>query len=153
MQDSKSVRFPILVGVKLSIEQCPKTQEEEEDMSRVPYASAVGSLMYAMVYTRPNIAHAMPVLSRFMSKPWKEHWIAVKWVFRYFCGTSDYGLCYQGRPGLDRVLDIRGFVDAEWAGDLDQRRSTSGYVFNLFGGAVSWISKKQSVVALSTTEA
>eukprot|EP00253_Pinus_taeda_P005882 PITA_05882 len=83
----------------------------------------------------------------------EEHWTAVKRVFRYLCGTSDYGLCYQGRPGLDRVLDIRGFVDADWAGDLDQRRSTSGYVFNLFGGAVSWMSKKQSVVALSTTEA
>ena len=77
----------------------------------------------------------------------------MKRVFRYLRGTSDYGLCYQGRPGLDRVLDIRGFVDADWAGDLDQRRSTSGYVFNLFGGAVSWMSKKQSVVALSTTEA
>jgi len=57
------------------------------------------------------------------------------------------------RLGLDRILDIYGFVDADWAGDLDQRRSTSGYVFNLFGGAVSWMSKKQSVVALSTTEA
>eukprot|EP00253_Pinus_taeda_P027130 PITA_27130 len=132
---------------------CPKTQDEEEDMSRVPYASAVGSLMYAMVCTRPDIAHAVGVLSRFMSKPGKEHWTAVKRVFRYLRGTSDYGLCYQGRPGLDRVLDIRGFVDADWAGDLDQRRSTSGYVFNLFGGAVSWMSKKQSVVALSTTEA
>eukprot|EP00253_Pinus_taeda_P015211 PITA_15211 len=73
--------------------------------------------------------------------------------FRYFCGTSDYGLCYQGRAGLDRVLDIHGFVDADWAGDLDQRISTSGYMFNLFGGAVSWMSKKQSVAALSTTEA
>eukprot|EP00253_Pinus_taeda_P035248 PITA_35248 len=72
--------------------------------------------------------------------------------FQVFACTSDYGLCYQGRPGLDRVLDIRGFVDADWAGDLDQRRSTSGYVFNLFGGVVSWMSKKQSIVALSTTE-
>eukprot|EP00253_Pinus_taeda_P035326 PITA_35326 len=108
---------------------------------RVPYASAVGSLMYAMVCTRPDISHAVGVLSRFMSKPGKEHWIAVKRVFRYLRGTSDYGLCYQGRPGLGRVLDIRGFVDADWAGDLDQRRSTSGYVFNLFGGAVSWMSK------------
>ena len=106
-------------------------------MSCVPYASAVGSLMYAMVCTRPEIAHAMGVLSRFMSKPWKEHWIAVKRVFSYLRDTSDYGLCYQGRPGLDRVLDIGGFVDADWAGDLDQRRSTSGYVFNLFGGAIS----------------
>ena len=71
----------------------------------------------------------------------------------YLSGTSDYGLCYQGRPGLDKFLDIHGFVNADWAGDLDQRRSTSGYVFNLFGGAVSWMSKKQYVVALSTTEA
>ena len=68
-------------------------------------------------------------------------------------GTSDYGLCYQGRPRLDRVLDIHGFFDADWVGDLDQRRYTSGYVFNLFGGAVNWMSTKQSVVALSTTEA
>jgi len=116
-------------------------------------SSAVGSLMYAMVCTRPDIAHAVGVLSRFMSKPGKEHWTAVKQVFRYLRGTSDYGLCYQGRPGLDTVLDIHGFVDADWAGDLDQRRFTSGYVFNLFGGVVSWMSKKQSIVALSTTEA
>ena len=68
-------------------------------------------------------------------------------------GTSDYALCYQGRPRLDIVLDIHGFVDVYWIGDLDQRRSISGYVFNLFGGAVSWMSKKQYVVALSTTEA
>eukprot|EP00253_Pinus_taeda_P030374 PITA_30374 len=124
-------------GVKLFVEQCPKTQEEEEDMSRVPYASAVGSLIYAMVYTRPDIAHAVGVLSRFMSKPGKEHWTAVKRVFKYLRGTSDYGLCYQARLGSDRVLDIHGFVDANLAGDLDQRRSTSGCVFNLFGGAVN----------------
>ena len=115
-------------------------------MSRVPYASAVGSLMYGMVYTRPDIAHAVGVLSRFMSNPGKEHWTAVKWVFRYLRGTSDYGLCYQGRPGLERMLDIHVFIDANWAGDLDQRISTSGYVFSLFGGAVSWMSKRQSVV-------
>eukprot|EP00253_Pinus_taeda_P026354 PITA_26354 len=127
--------------VKGKKEPCSKTQEEEEDMSHVPYASAVGSLMYAMVCTRPDIAHAVEVLSRFMSKPGKEHWTALKWVFRYLRGTSDYSLCYQGRPRLDRVLDIHGFVDANWAGDLDQRRSTNGYVFNLFGGAVNWMSK------------
>eukprot|EP00253_Pinus_taeda_P029114 PITA_29114 len=152
-EDSKPVKVPIPVGVKLSIEQCPKTQEEEEDMSRVPYARVVGSLMYAIVCTRPDIAHAVGVLSRFMSKPGKEHWTTMKWVFRYLRVTSDYGLCYQGRSRLDRVLDICGFVDADWAGDLDQRRSTSGYVFNLFGGVVNWMSKKQSVVALSTIDA
>jgi hypothetical protein len=87
-----------------------------------------------------------------MSKPGKDHWTSVKRVFRYLCGTASYGLCYQGRPGLDRVLDIYGFVDADWAGDLDCRRSTSGYVFNLFGGEISWMRKRQVVVALSTIE-
>eukprot|EP00253_Pinus_taeda_P014768 PITA_14768 len=129
-------------GVKLSAEKCPKTQEEEEDISRVPYASEVSSLMYVMGCTRPDIAHAVGVLSRFTSKPGKDHWTTVKQVFKYLHGTSDYGLCYQGRLRLDRVLDIRGFVDADWARDLDQRRSTIGHVFNLFGGAVSWMSKK-----------
>ena len=81
MQESKPVKVPIPVGVKLSVEQCPKTQEEKEDMSRVPYASAVGSLMYAMVCTRPFIAHAVGVLSRYMSKLGKEHWTAVNRVF------------------------------------------------------------------------
>jgi hypothetical protein len=121
-------------------------------MSHVPYASVVGSLMYAMVCTRPDIAHAVGVLSRYMSKPGKEHWETVKRVFRYLHGTTTYGLCYQGRPGLDRVLDIHGFVDADWVGDLDHRISTSGYVFNLFGGEISWMRKRQSVVALSTTK-
>eukprot|EP00253_Pinus_taeda_P007617 PITA_07617 len=112
-KDSKPVKVLILVGVRLSAKQCPKTQEEEEDMSCVPYASAVGSLMYAMVCTRLDIVHAVGVLSRFMSKPGKEHWKSMKRAFRYLHGTCDYGLCYQGRPGLDRVLDIRGFVDAD----------------------------------------
>ena len=88
--------------MRLAAEQCPRTQEEEEDMSHVPYVSIVGSLMYAMVCTRPDIAHVVGVLSRFMSKPGKEHWTAVKRVFKYLRGTNDYGLCYQGRPGLDR---------------------------------------------------
>eukprot|EP00253_Pinus_taeda_P028110 PITA_28110 len=96
--DSKLVKVLIPICVKLSVEQCPKTQEEEEDMSRVPYASAISSLMYVMVCTRPDRAHAVGVLNRFISKPGKEHWIVVKQVFRYLRGTSDYGLCYQGRP-------------------------------------------------------
>ena len=68
-------------------------------------------------------------------------------------GTTDHAIYYQGRDGPNGVLNVHGFVDADWARDLDQRRSTSGYVFSLFGGAISWMSKKQDVVALSTTEA
>jgi hypothetical protein len=116
------------------------------------YASVVDILMYAMVCTRMNIAYAVEFLSRSMSKPWKEHWAEIKRVFKYLHGTSTYGLCYQGRPGLYKVLDIHGFVDGDWFGDMDCRRSTSGYVFNLFGGAISWMRKIRYVVALSTTE-
>jgi hypothetical protein len=152
MQECKPVKVPIPIGVKLSSDQCPKTHEEEGDMSHVPYVSEVGSLMYAMDCTRLCIAHAVGVLSRYMSKLGKEHWTTIKRVFWYLCGTASYGLCYQGRLGLDRVVDIHGFVDVDWVGDLDRRRSTSGYVFNLFGGAISWMRKRQDVVALSTTE-
>eukprot|EP00253_Pinus_taeda_P016977 PITA_16977 len=132
MEDSKPVKVRIPTDVNLYAELCPKTQEEEEDMSHVPYASAVGSLMYVMVYARLEITCALGVLRRFMSKTRKEHWIIVKQFFKYLYGTSDYGLCYQGRSGLDRVLDIHGFFDANSVRDMDQRRSISGYVFNLF---------------------
>ena len=84
MQESKPVKVPIPISVNLYVDQCPKTHEEEEDMSRVPYASTVGSLMYAMVCTRPDIAHAVGVLSRYMSKPGKEDWTIVKRVFQVF---------------------------------------------------------------------
>jgi hypothetical protein len=119
-------------------------------MSHVPYVSAVGNLMYVMICTRLDIAHAMGVLSKYISKLGKEHWTTIKRVFRYLCDTVSYGLCYQGRPGLERVSDIHGFVDADWAGDLDHRRSTSRYLFNLFGGAINWMTKKKDVVSLST---
>ena len=82
-------------------------------MSCVPYASAVGSLMYAMLCTRQNISHAVGVLRRFMSNPGKEHWTSVKRVFGYLRGTSDYGLCYQGILGLEIMLEIHGFVDVD----------------------------------------
>jgi len=90
--------------------------------------------MYVMVCTRPNISHAVGVLSKYMLKLGKENWTIIKRVFRYLCGTIGYGLCYQGKPSLDRVLDIHVFFDAHWVGDIDHRKSTSGYVFNLFGG-------------------
>ena len=131
------MKVPIPVGVKLYVEKCSKAQEEEEYMSQFPYASVVGSLMYAMVCTIPNIAHAVGVLSRYMSKPGKEHWILVKRVFKYLCGTIDYAIYYQGRHGPEKVIDAHGFVDADWDGYLDRKRYTSGYVFNLFGGSLS----------------
>lgn len=96
-------------------------------MYHVSYASVVGSLMYDMVCTRPNIAYAVGVLSKYMSKLGKEHWTVVKRVFRYLHGTIDHPICYQGRDRLERVLDVHGFVDPDWARDMEHRRSTCGY--------------------------
>jgi hypothetical protein len=94
MHGSKLFKVPIRIGVKLFADQCPKTHEEEEDMSHLPYATADGNLMYAMVCTITNIAHAVGVLIRYMSKIGKEHWATIKRFFRYLHGTTNYGLCY-----------------------------------------------------------
>lgn len=121
-------------------------------MTHVPFASVVGSLIYAMVYTRPDIAHVVGALSRYMSTPRKEHWIAVKRVFKYLRGMMDYAIYYQGRPKTDRKIEVHGFIDFDWASDINCIWFTSGYVFKLFNGAFSWMSRRKSVVALSTTK-
>ena len=90
-------------------------------MSHVPYANVIGSLMYAMVCTRPNIAHAVGVLRRYMSKLGKEHWTNIKRVFRYLCGAIDHAIYYQGRARPEKVLDVHGFIDVDWVGDMDHR--------------------------------
>jgi hypothetical protein len=102
---------------------CPKTQEEIEYMSRVPYSSTIGILMYAMVCTRPDIAHAMGFVRRYMNNTDKEHWEAIKWILRYLRGITTHALCFEGS---DTVL--QGYVDSDMAGDKDRRRSTTGYV-------------------------
>ncbi|XP_075085139.1 secreted RxLR effector protein 161-like [Nicotiana tabacum] len=116
-------------------------------MSKVPYASVVGSLMYAMVCTRPDIAHAVGVVSRYMLDPRKEHWEGVKWILRYLKGTSGMTLCSKKSN-----IILQGFADANLGGELDSRKSTTGYVFTLGGTAVSWMSRLQKSVALSTIE-
>ena len=104
--------------------------------------------MYAMVCTRPNIAHSIGVVSRFTINPGKDHWEAVKWIFRYLRGSSKLCLTFD-----DYKLVLEGYVDANWAGDLDGRKSTSGYLFTFARGAVSWQSRLQKCVVLSTIEA
>lgn len=117
---------------KLCSEQSPSSDEEKEKMQKVPYASAVGSLMYAMVCTRPDIAYAVGVTSRFLANPGKEHWAAVKWIFRYLRGSSKVCLSFGGGPPA-----LTGYTDADMARDIDTRKSTSGYVLTFAGGAVS----------------
>jgi hypothetical protein len=127
---------------------CPKTHEEIEYMARVPYSSTINSLMYAMVFTRPDIAHAMGVVSRYMNNPRKEHWEEVKWILKYLKGTSTHALCF----GCSNTI-LHGHVDSNMTGNKDSRRSTAWYIFNVGGITVSSILKLQKVVALSTIEA
>ncbi|KAE8688563.1 Retrovirus-related Pol polyprotein from transposon TNT 1-94 [Hibiscus syriacus] len=148
MQDAKPVSTPLGVHFRLSKEQSPKTEEERAHMVKVPYASAIGSLMYAMVCTRPDIAHAVGAVSRYMNNPGKVHWEAVKWILRYLRGTTNKALCFKGGDTI-----LTGYVDADLAGNVDIRRSTTGYVYTLGGTAVSWVSQLQKIVALSTIEA
>ena len=93
-----------------------------------------------MVCTRSNITHAVGVVSKYMNNLGKEHWMAVHWILRYLRGTTSYALCFGGS---DNVL--QGYVDANIAGDKDNRRSTTGYVFTMGGTTLSWISKLQQV--------
>ena len=93
MQSAKPVSTPLASHFKLSKEQGVATQEEREFMAKIPYASAMGSLMYVMVCTRPDIAQAVGVVSRFMQNPGKEHWETIKWILIYLKGTMDIGLC------------------------------------------------------------
>lgn len=146
MKNAKPVSTPLAAHFKLRKKS--STGDDGEDMSDVPYSSAVGSLMYAMVCTRPDIAHAVGVVSRFLSNPAKSHWEAVKWIFRYLRGTSKLCLTF-GRC----KCYLAGYTDADMAGDLDSRKSTSGYIFTFSGGAISWQSRLQKCVSLSTTEA
>lgn len=152
MQSSKPVSTPMAAHFKLSVVQCPQTEEDKRQMTSIPYSSAIGSLMYAMVCTRPDLAHAVSLVSRFMHCPGKEHWNAVKWILRYLKNTVDVGLVFDKKlhPHSNQVV---GYVDADYAGDLDRRRSLSGYIFSLCGSAISWCASLQSIAALSTTEA
>ncbi|KAH9703748.1 Integrase catalytic domain-containing protein [Citrus sinensis] len=151
MSSSKSVVTPLASHFKMSCSQCPSTDEERSEMTKVPYANVVGCMMYAMVLTRPDLAHALSVVSMFMATPGKDHWKAVKWVLGYLKGTQEYGLVY-GKLAR-KVVGLCGYVNSDYAGDLDRRRSLTGYMFFLDGCLVNWKASLQHIVALSTTEA
>lgn len=136
MSKAKPVGTPLANHFKLSSKQGPTSEKEKTEMKNVPYASTVGSLMYAMVCTRPDIAYAVGVVSRFLLNSGKDHWAAVKWILHYLRGTSKMCLCFgNGKPLLE------GYTDADMTGDVDSRKSTLGYLMSYSGGAVSWQSK------------
>ena len=149
MDESKKGFLPMLQGMKLSKTQSPATTEDREVMENVPYASAIGSIMYAMLCTRPDVAHAISLTSRYQSDPGLEHWTAVKNIFKYLRRTKDMFLVYGG----EEELVAKCYVDASFDTDTDDSKSQSGYVFLMNGAAVSWRSSKQPVVAASSMEA
>ncbi|KAK8684129.1 hypothetical protein V6N13_040161 [Hibiscus sabdariffa] len=128
---------------------CPSTPQERERMSQIPYASAIGSIMYAMICTRPNLSYALSMTSRYQENPGEGHWIAVKNILKYLRRTKDVFLFYGGKE----ELGIKGYIDASFQTDKDDSRSQSGFVFCLNEGTVSWKSSKQDTIADSTTEA
>jgi hypothetical protein len=149
MDKCKVSSTPLCPKMKLSVKQGPADNNERARMAEIPYREAIGSLMYLMVSTRPDLAQAVGILSRFLNDPGETHWTEVKRVFRYLQGSRDLGIVYRRTQGAT----LEGYTDSDWAGDVDDRRSTSAYVMMLGGGAVSWKSKRMSSPALSSTEA
>ena len=145
MERCKPVATPLEVGKKLQ-----KTTDEDQIFHDTSlYQQAIGCLTYAATTTRPDIAAAVSSLSQYMSNPSVDHWVGVKRVLRYLRGTINYGLRFTSKDGNELV----GYSDSDWAGDVDTRRSTSGYVFFVGNSLISWSSKKQPTVAKSSTEA
>ncbi|XP_048501345.1 secreted RxLR effector protein 161-like [Beta vulgaris subsp. vulgaris] len=144
MSTTKPIYIPSATNSHLSVAFAPKYAEEKEYMSRVPYASVIGSLLYAMVFTRADFTHAVNVVSRFVGDPGEEHWQAVKRIFWYLRGMSKIGLIYEG--------DVTCFSDFDYAMDVDGRRSMTSYVFTLGGSVVNWKATLQPTLTLSTIE-
>ena len=126
----------------------PHYKVEKSGLTDKPYRELIGSLLYLSITCRPKISYATSYLSRFMDKATNSHWKMAMRILRYLKGTSNHGIIYQKSS-----QPLQAFSDSDFAGDLNDRKSTSGFVFIIDGGAISWRSKKQSIVAQSTTEA
>ena len=150
MSDCNPIGTPMDPGAHLSSSMSPQSPEEQKIMEKIPYLSAVGTLQYLATSTRPDISFTVGVLARFNSNPGIQHWNAVKHLFCYLKGTLDYKLVYG--PTDSSQLFIT-YTDADHGGNPDNGRSTGGYAVVIGGGAVSWSSRLQPVVTLSTTEA
>ncbi|KAJ9546964.1 hypothetical protein OSB04_019507 [Centaurea solstitialis] len=150
MDESKKGFIPMQHGIVLSKTQCPVSSQDQDKMKSVPYASAIGSIMYAMLCTRPDVAYSVSVTSRYQQNPGEPHWVAVKNILKYLRRTKDMFLVFGGS---EDEISVNGYSDASFQTDRDDFRSQSGYVFTLNGGAISWKSSKQDTIADSTTEA
>ncbi|GJR28707.1 retrotransposon protein, putative, ty1-copia subclass [Tanacetum coccineum] len=150
MDNSKRGTIPMQERLDLNKSQGAQTPKEVNRMKNVPYASAVGSIMYAVRCTRPDVAFAQNLTSRFQQNPGELHWTAVKNILKYLRNTKDMFLVYGGNPSTE--LRVECYCDAGFETDRDDTKSQTGYVFVLNGGAVDWKSSKQSTIAMSATE-
>jgi hypothetical protein len=148
MTECNQLAIPADPSCRLSPDMSPQNKEEETEMLNTPFREAVGSLMHVMVMTRPDIAYAVGQVAQFAQNPGKQHWRAVKRILAYLKKTPNVGLRFNQTNS-----SLSGFCDADYAGDLQTRRSTSGFAFLYHGGPISWTSRRQQCVALSTTEA
>ncbi|GJV75160.1 hypothetical protein Tco_1506744 [Tanacetum coccineum] len=137
--------------LKLSKSDGASTPAEMRHMRNVPYALVVGSIMYAVRCTRPDVAFAQNITSRFQQNPGELHWTTVKNILKYLRNTKDMFLVYGGN--MERELRVSCYTDVGYLTDADDLRSQTGYVFVLNGGAVDWKSTKQSIFATSSTDA
>lgn len=144
MSDCKTISTPCDANIQL------KKAKNEKDIDRtIPYQEAIGCLLYLSQGTRPDITYIVNTLSRYNNKPTTQHWVAIKRILRYLKGTINMKLTYTAN-GTDNII---GYCDADWARDTEDRRSCTGYIFLFQGAAISWSSKKQLTIALSSTEA
>jgi len=144
MENAKSAPTPLPMGYKPEVNPDPVDPER-----RQKYQQVIGSLLYLMICTRPNIAYAVTKMAKFAINPSQEHLNKALYICRYLVGTRNYALTYDGTNGSG----LEAFTDSDWASDGDDRKSISGYFFKLANGAVSWTSHTQKSVALSSTEA
>jgi hypothetical protein len=133
MEQSKKRFLPMSHGMRFNEKQCPSTAKEWEHMSKVPYASAIGSIMYAMICTCPNVSYALSVASRYQADLGESHWTLVKNILKYLRRTKDEFLVY----GDEEELVVNGYTDASFQTDTNDSQSQSGFVFTINGDVVS----------------
>lgn len=147
LEECNPTSIPVDVNQKLSSNMSPTKYHEIEEMSKRPYREAIGSLLFAAQITRPDNSYGVNLLSRFSTNPGKAHWGAVKRIIRYLKGTIDKKLVYTRDDS-----EIMGFCDADYAGNTDTRQTTTGFVYLFQKAAISWQSKLQKRITISTTE-
>jgi hypothetical protein len=149
MENYKPGNTHVAKGDKFSLDQCPKTELEKSEMHQISYASLIGSVMYAQVCTRLDIAYITGMLGRYLNNPGMNHWKAVKRVLRYLQRTKNQMLTYR----RSNKLEVIEYTDSDFADCVDSLKSTPGYIFMLAGGAIFWRSAKQSMIVFFTMTA